>query len=233
MSTKIREIQQRLTDVGYNPGIVDGLRGRNTINAIKKFQIDKGLKVDGLVGPQTYAILFSILVHAAPSIDGTPWIDEALRVMGLHEIHNHKTLSAWLRSDGKTVGDPAKIPWCGDFVQTAIALSMPEESLPENPYLAANWAKFGKAVTPQYGAVMSFWRGSPTDWRGHVAFYLGEDSKNYYVLGGNQSNKVSKTFIAKNRLRKNGSRWPLSAITPSNKKTIVSSSGKIISTNEE
>ena len=109
---------------------------------------------------------------------------------------------------------------------------MPDESLPENPYLAANWVKFGEPVKPQYGAVLSFWRGSPSSWKGHVAFYIGEDDQNYYVLGGNQSNKVSKTFIAKNRLRKNGSRWPTSAMKPDYKKTIVSSAGHVLSTNE-
>lgn len=39
--------QKRLTDIGYNPGVVDGIWGKKTENALKKFQRDKGLSVTG------------------------------------------------------------------------------------------------------------------------------------------------------------------------------------------
>ena len=232
MSDKIKKIQEHLNLLGYNAGIVDGIRGRNTINAIKRFQADKKIKVDGLVGPQTYSILFGISKQSAPNVDMVPWLEEGFRVEGMHEVRNHSKLAAWLRRDGSTVGDPARIPWCGDFAQTAILLAMPEEPMVTNPYLAANWTKFGQVCEPQYGSILSFWRGSPKSWKGHVAFYIGEDADNYYVLGGNQGNTVSRTFIAKNRLRKNGSRWPSTGMKPNNKKIFVSSGGSIISENE-
>ena len=44
----VREIQQRLTDLGYAPGPVDGLYGGKTRTAIQAFQHDKGLEPDGL-----------------------------------------------------------------------------------------------------------------------------------------------------------------------------------------
>lgn len=44
--------------------------------------------------------------------------------------------------------------------------------------------------------------------KGHVGFYVGEDAKGYYVLGGNQGDKVSVVRIAKDRLLPNGIRWP-------------------------
>jgi hypothetical protein len=44
----VREIQQRLTDLGYEPGPVDGLFGGKTRAAIQAFQRDKGLEPDGL-----------------------------------------------------------------------------------------------------------------------------------------------------------------------------------------
>ena len=43
----VREIQQRLTDLGYQPGPVDGLFGGKTRAAIQTFQRDKGLEPDG------------------------------------------------------------------------------------------------------------------------------------------------------------------------------------------
>ncbi len=44
---EIRELQQLLADQGYRPGGVDGLLGKNTTNAIRRFQRSKGLPVDG------------------------------------------------------------------------------------------------------------------------------------------------------------------------------------------
>ena len=53
----IKELQQRLADMGYDPGPVDGIYGRKTREAVKQFQKDYGLKVDGDAGPNTIAEL--------------------------------------------------------------------------------------------------------------------------------------------------------------------------------
>ncbi|WP_416898066.1 MAG: peptidoglycan-binding protein [Minwuia sp.] len=45
--TDVRSIQQLLADRGYDPGPADGLMGTRTGNAIRAFQKDAGLKVDG------------------------------------------------------------------------------------------------------------------------------------------------------------------------------------------
>lgn len=55
----VRIIQQRLTDLGYQPGTVDGIYGQNTANAVKVFQQRSGLTQDGVVGPQTWNALTS------------------------------------------------------------------------------------------------------------------------------------------------------------------------------
>ncbi|MSS43209.1 hypothetical protein FYJ27_05615 [Anaerosalibacter bizertensis] len=56
--TKI--IQKRLRAKGYNIGKagVDGIFGKDTENAVKSFQKDNGLKVDGIVGRNTWKELF-------------------------------------------------------------------------------------------------------------------------------------------------------------------------------
>jgi len=46
-------IQARLNNLGYALGAVDGIFGRRTITAIKGFQYNNGLKVDGVAGPNT------------------------------------------------------------------------------------------------------------------------------------------------------------------------------------
>ena len=50
---EVRQIQTRLKELGYNPGTIDGIYGTNTQNAVKAFQRDKGLSVDGIAGPKT------------------------------------------------------------------------------------------------------------------------------------------------------------------------------------
>ncbi|WP_417455046.1 peptidoglycan-binding protein [Kiloniella sp.] len=44
-----RELQRRLRDAGYDPGPIDGLPGQRTLRAIRSYQSDFGLIVDGLV----------------------------------------------------------------------------------------------------------------------------------------------------------------------------------------
>ncbi len=138
-----------------------------------------------------------------------PWIIEGKKVFGLHEVNDNAALRAWLKSDGKTLGDPKALPWCGDYVETCIKKTLPKETFPgalgENPYWARNWALFGKEVKPCYGAVGVFVR----DGGGHVGFLVGEDATDWYVLGGNQGNTVSIVRIAKNRMI--AARWPSTA----------------------
>ena len=47
---KVKELQQRLADLGYYQGIVDGDFGDRTELAFKQFQKDAGLYVDGIAG---------------------------------------------------------------------------------------------------------------------------------------------------------------------------------------
>lgn len=53
-SEYIRLIQQTLANMGYNPGPIDGIWGNQTKQAIRAFQRDQGLSVDGVVGPLTW-----------------------------------------------------------------------------------------------------------------------------------------------------------------------------------
>ena len=53
----VRQIQTALKNRGYYTGKVDGIFGKITTAAVKKFQKDRGLKVDGIVGPATMKAL--------------------------------------------------------------------------------------------------------------------------------------------------------------------------------
>ena len=49
----IKQAQNRLKELGYNPGPVDGIWGKKTEAAIKKFQQEKNLQVTGELDEKT------------------------------------------------------------------------------------------------------------------------------------------------------------------------------------
>lgn len=211
----IKMIQQALKLAGFDPGPIDGISGRKTEKAMRDFRLAVGLvnpaaATISLFDPEVMGVLFKGMVPPAPPHDA-PWLDTGWSKLLLHEKINNNSLWDWLRIGGKSVGDPAKIPWCGDFVETCIALALPHEALPTNPFLARNWLNFGQEISePSPGAIAVFYRGDPKGWSGHVGFYVSEEKNYYHILGGNQGNRVSVSKLAKSRLL--GFRWPMSYV---------------------
>lgn len=50
-------LQTTLSELGYDPGPIDGIFGIKTEHAVKTFQSDWNLLIDGIVGPKTWAAL--------------------------------------------------------------------------------------------------------------------------------------------------------------------------------
>lgn len=201
-----KDVQRRLIEIGYDlgPGGADGIPGRMTIAAVKEFQRSWGLdiKYPGTVGPKTLEALN--LALPAPPAMAPIWVTEARRFYGLHERKDAGTLD-------KALGlDASETAWCGAFVGMVIAATLPDEPLPSNPLGSRNWLKFGRSIPgPQIGAVAVFWRGSKDGWQGHVGFVVGHDQTHLHILGGNQSDAVTVSRVAKDRLL--GYREPLTA----------------------
>lgn len=218
MSVNVRAVQTRLMELGYDVGVggADDILGPATKGAVAKFQADRALPIKwpGTIGPTTLKALFegtpAAAAPIAPALNlAVPWYAEATRRLGLHESRDRTALMDWLKSDGKTLGDPKKLPWCGDFVETAIALTLPGEPLPANPYLARNWLKFGVEIGfPAVGAIAVFWRPPKGSSNGHVGFVRATRTSDgaIVVRGGNQDNAVTDALIDQDRLL--GYRWP-------------------------
>ncbi len=56
---EVLTLQSSLQQAGYDPGPIDGVYGDQTENAVRQFQRDRNLVVDGVVGEQTLNVLQS------------------------------------------------------------------------------------------------------------------------------------------------------------------------------
>lgn len=53
----VRDLQRRLNRLGFDAGYVDGVFGPQTFEALREFQLNAGLTVDGIAGRDTLALL--------------------------------------------------------------------------------------------------------------------------------------------------------------------------------
>lgn len=139
-------------------------------------------------------------------MSNTPWLVTATELLGTTEVPGPKsnpTIMDWAKKLGGWITSFYKddsIPWCGLFV--GLCMKQHNIDTPKNPLSALAWADWGVKTTAKLGAVLVFTRKGG----GHVGFYVGETDTAFLVRGGNQSDKVCDTWIAKDRLF--DIRWP-------------------------
>ena len=203
-------LQSRLVAHGAKI-VVDGDIGRATVAAMKKFQTERNLPVTGFADAATVAALrtdrlpaTTISAEPVPAATLPPWMYELVRRMGLHEVHDKAALTEFLKIE-KFLGDPARLPWCGDAVESAIAKALPDERIPSAPFFAQNWKSFGREVEPMVGAVgVIAWSSSA----GHVGFVSEVTPSQIGMVGGNQSNRISNARFPRSKFI--AFRWPAS-----------------------
>lgn len=203
-------LQSRLVTHGYKIA-VDGAIGGETTRALIAFQRQRKIRQTGVADPATVAALRAdpgnpkAATAEPPAETLPPWMAEARRRMGLNERRDNALLAAFLKL-GKYLGDPAKLPWCGDFVETCIVKTMPGAVVPNNPFWAQGWKDFGiDAGGPKVGSVgVIRWNATS----GHVGFVAAYDAarRRVLLLGGNQSDSVNLTWFPLDKFI--AFRWP-------------------------
>lgn len=218
----VRAHQGRLNALGYAAGPVDGVEGRRTAAATIAFKRRAGLRPRAFVGPVTMERLWAstapraITVAEEAKAAGVPeWAAGLHRRLGLHEARNTASIAKFL-AIGKALGDPRKLPWCGDAVESSILEALPGEPMPANPFWARDWAKWGLPSDYVPGAigVIAWAKGG-----GHVGIIARVERDRdgnivaIWLLGGNQRNAITYArFAFKSSAGKFiAARWPASA----------------------
>jgi len=148
------------------------------------------------------------------SVDTPEWLVTALAHVGLREIagakHEPRILALW-RKLGLPIRDD-ETPWCAGFVGAMLEDAGIRSTRSAAARSYQSWG--GQLAQPARGAIVVFWRGSPTSWSGHVGFVVGRDARNrLMVVGGNQGNAVSIAPFDTGRVL--SYRWPTALPPPS------------------
>ncbi len=79
-------LQRKLWALGFDPGPTDGAFGPKTHDAVKRYQEQKGLQVDGIAGPETFTSLGMMEGEKAEATEVAQSVD-------VHD-HGHRAESA-------------------------------------------------------------------------------------------------------------------------------------------
>lgn len=135
------------------------------------------------------------------------WLDIARGELGVAEVvgpeHNPRILEYQQTVQYGARDD--ETPWCSAFVNWCMRRAGLEGT---NNAAARSWLNWGVPLAgPRLGCVVVFWRVSPSDWRGHVGFFVAEQGQHALdILGGNQNNSVSIAPYPRSQVL--GFRWP-------------------------
>lgn len=88
----IRIAQNKLNELGFNSGAADGVKGEQTISAIKAFQSSYGLDVDGVIGSQTKQMMESVSLR-----DVQKKLKELGYTVDVNGIRDEKTIQAFMQ----------------------------------------------------------------------------------------------------------------------------------------
>lgn len=227
--TLLKQVQLALAREGIDPGPIDGIKGPLTRQAIAAFQTGEGMEPTGRMDQALVSALLGPGSGAGSDGAELPdWLRLALSLRGTAEVRgprHSRTIMGWAERLGIWYPDD-ETPWCGLFVAHVISTIFPDMALPSNVLGAQQWLNFGRRLDgPALGAVVVFWRGSPRSWKGHVGFYYGETRTHILCIGGNQSNTVNVTRIAKNRVK--GYRWPNGVPVPTTGPVFRDAQGRV------
>jgi hypothetical protein len=196
---EVLQVQQKLADLGYAPGRLDGFYGVTTAAAVRSFQRTNKLQIDGVVGASTRKALRSAkkpaqpqAIQRQPSSIGQQALDEALKHIGTKESpsgSNKTAFGKWFGVDG--------VAWCNVFV--SYCFSIGAKYVICAGFNGAGVYPNGCTYVPTTEAWMQatgIWKGRTTPLPGDIAIYNWDGGVPDHIgiveqdLGGGKFNAI-------------------------------------------
>ena len=128
-------------------------------------------------------------------------INRALSQYGVKEIpgqEDNPVIVSYFSEIGHSWVKDDETAWCSAFANW---VAKKENKAYSGKLNARSWLSVGKSVeVPEIGDIVVLWRSSKSSWKGHVGFFINQDDKYIYILGGNQNNQVCIRPYPKDRL---------------------------------
>lgn len=160
------------------------------------------------------------------------WLSVAATHIGIREIPGSLSaavIQRWAADLGvSAIYDNDDVPWCALYLNRVMkACHLPMTGSGYDLLRARMFATWGQPLDGvALGAILVFTRPQGA----HVGLYLGETDTLYHIRGGNQSNAVSDTWIAKDRCT--ARRWPAGLPLPIQQPIVTTTNGMPVSDNE-
>lgn len=134
---------------------------------------------------------------------GVPWLDLAVKEIGTLEGPGAFNNPAVVQYFADAVGhkQPDSVPWCAAFVGAMLRRAGWK---PWGNLMARGALRWGRPTVPKPGAIVVFPRGRPPS--GHVAIVEWVEGNRLHVVGGNQSDAVTRAIYPTSSAL--GFRWP-------------------------
>lgn len=157
----VRSLQQRLADLGYRPGAIDGNYGAETASAVLAFQKHEGMPRDSVAGPEVQARL-AAPTGAGPQSTSGPRVEVDLdrQILFVIAVDGTVTIVNTSTGSGATYASPGGGSAVAYTPKGTFAVQRRVDGLEQAPlgtlyrplYFTGGWAIHGSTSVPAYPA---------------------------------------------------------------------------------